>query len=209
MPRVSKQQSLSNRATITQAAARLFREHGIQGISVSDLMGAAGLTHGGFYGHFESKDALAVEACRLAFENSAGRWKKRLLDFPAPAAAKAALVESYLSSKSRDSPGTCCPASSLAGDVARERSASPVRAEFTSGVETLVEILGSLQHTGNPAGDRHAALADLATMVGAQLLARATSGLKISDEFLHAARKRLISPRKRVTRTGSLRRVKS
>jgi len=76
MPRVSKQQSLSNRATITQAAARLFREHGIQGISVSDLMGAAGLTHGGFYGHFESKDALAVEACRLAFENSAERWTK-------------------------------------------------------------------------------------------------------------------------------------
>jgi TetR/AcrR family transcriptional repressor of nem operon len=197
MPRVSKQQSLSNRATITQTAARLFREHGIQGISVADLMAAAGLTHGGFYGHFASKDALAAEACSLAFENSAQRWRQRLAGIAAPDAAKALLVQGYLSSKSRDDPGISCPASSLAGDVAREGSGAAVRAEFASGIEALVEILGSLQHTGNPAGDRHEALADLATMVGAQLLARATGGRKVSDEFLRAARTRLGSPRKR------------
>jgi TetR/AcrR family transcriptional regulator, transcriptional repressor for nem operon len=209
MPRVSKEQSLSNRVTITQTAARLFREQGIQGISVSDLMGAAGLTHGGFYGHFESKGALAAEACRLAFQNSIERWEKRLNECASPDAAKAALAEGYLSAKSRDNPGISCPASSLATDIARQDLNAAVRAEFASGVEALVEILASLQHTGNPAGDRNEGLTDLATMVGAQVLARATSGLKFSDEVLLAARKRLGAPRKRTVRAGAPRRANS
>jgi TetR/AcrR family transcriptional regulator, transcriptional repressor for nem operon len=209
MPRVSREQSISNRASITQAAARLFREQGIQGISVSDLMGAAGLTHGGFYGHFESKGALAAEACRLAFENSVERWQKRLIECASPDAAKAALAEGYLSAKSRDNPGIACPASSLAADIAREHPDAPVRAEFASGVEALVNILASLQHSGNLAGNRHEALAELATMVGAQVLARATSGLKISDELLLAARKRLGAPRKPMPRATAPNRAKS
>lgn len=209
MPRVSKEQSISNRATITHAAARLFRERGIQGISVSDLMGAAGLTHGGFYGHFESKAALAVEACRLAFENSVERWKKRLIECASLDAARAALAEGYLSTKSRDNPGISCPASSLAADIAREHPDAPVRGEFASGVGALADILASLRQSGNLAGDRHEALADLATMVGAQLLARATSGLKISDEFLLAARKRLAAPGKPMPRATAPHRAKS
>ena len=72
MPRVSRKQAELNREIIVEAATRLFRERGIHGISVSDVMAAAGLTHGGFYGHFESREALATEACNRA---SAGRTK--------------------------------------------------------------------------------------------------------------------------------------
>ena len=80
MPRVSREQTDINRLAIEDASSRLFREQGIKAVSVADLMAAAGLTHGGFYGHFESKDALAAVACAKAFEQSAGRWEKRLDD---------------------------------------------------------------------------------------------------------------------------------
>src|SRR5271170_2549103 len=120
MPRVSREQFISNRTAITEASARLLRERGIKGLSVSELMAAAGLTHGGFYGHFASKDALAAEACSLAFEHSAERWKNRVAGNADADSARAALVEGYLTPKSRSSPGTSCPAAALAGDVARE-----------------------------------------------------------------------------------------
>jgi TetR/AcrR family transcriptional regulator, transcriptional repressor for nem operon len=193
MPRVSREQADNNRTAITEASARLFRERGFKGVSVSDLMGAAGLTHGGFYGHFESKDALAAEACSLAFRHSAQRWKKRVADNVDRDSARAALVEGYLSIKSRSCPGTSCPTTALAGDVAREDPNAPVRAAFAAGIEGLMEILESLQHRGGAGAPRRRALADFSTMVGALLLARATAGLGISDEVLVAARERLSS----------------
>jgi len=90
-----------------------MREHGINGVSVSGLMSAAGLTHGGFYGHFDSKDELAAAACARAFEQALMRWKRRVAGEADAAAALQALVEGYLSKRSRDSPGTSCPASAL------------------------------------------------------------------------------------------------
>jgi TetR/AcrR family transcriptional regulator, transcriptional repressor for nem operon len=191
MPRVSREQADCNRATITEVSARLFRERGINGLSVSDLMAAAGLTHGGFYGHFESKDALAAEACELAFQHSTDRWMSRVGQESDSVSAKAALVEAFLSPKARASPGTSCPTTALAADVARENPDAPIRRSFTQGVEGLVEILASLQHRGDTSTDRREALGDLSTMVGALILARATAGKGISDEFLAAGRDRL------------------
>ena len=75
MPRVSREQTDKNRLLIEAASARLFKEHGFDGVSVADIMASAGLTHGGFYGHFESKDELAALACAKAFEESAARWR--------------------------------------------------------------------------------------------------------------------------------------
>lgn len=194
MPRVSREQTESNRATIMDAASRLFREHGIKGVSVADLMGAAGLTHGGFYGHFDSKDSLAAEACRAAFERSVGRWEKRVGESADAAAARKTLIDNYLSTKARANPGTSCPATSLAGDVAREPAESPVRAPFASGVEALIGILAPLQQSGDVELDRRRALADFSTLVGALMLARATAGYEISDDILAAARERLVRP---------------
>src|SRR3954470_5734234 len=99
MPRVSRAEAEIHRQQITDASARLFRERGIKGVSVADLMGAAGLTHGGFYGHFESKDALAGVAVARAFEQSAERWNKRVAAAPDASAGRATLVDRFLAPK--------------------------------------------------------------------------------------------------------------
>jgi TetR/AcrR family transcriptional repressor of nem operon len=191
MPRVSREQADHNRTAITQASARLFREHGVDNVSVAELMAAAGLTHGGFYGHFESKQELAGEACRWAFGRSVERWKKRIADKDDPSVARAALTDSYLSTQSRSGPDGSCPATSLASDVARKSVDAPIRAAYVAGLEELVTILAGVQDTGASRSDREAALADLATMVGGLMLAKATQGEPISDEILSAARRRL------------------
>jgi TetR/AcrR family transcriptional repressor of nem operon len=191
VPRVSREQSDQNRIAITRASARLFRQHGIKGVSVADLMAAAGLTHGGFYGHFASKDALAAEACSAAFARSIARWRRRVADAGDAAAAREAIVDAFLSAKSRAHPGSSCPTVALAGDVAREPARAPVRAAFAAGVQDLIGILATLEGGADAGADRRRALADLATMVGALLLARATAGQSLSDAFLAAARDRL------------------
>jgi TetR/AcrR family transcriptional repressor of nem operon len=191
MARVSRELAGQHRRAIAEASARLFRERGFREVSVADLTAAAGLTHGGFYGHFASKDALAAEACALAFEHSCDRWRRRVADAPTPASARNALIEAYVSTRSRNNPGASCPAAALAADVAREGAHAPVRAAFTAGIEDLVRILASVEPDADPAAARTQALADLSTMAGALILARATAGQPLADEFLAAARARL------------------
>jgi TetR/AcrR family transcriptional regulator, transcriptional repressor for nem operon len=193
MPRVSKQQADANRTTIAETSSQLFRERGFNGVSVDDLMAAAGLTHGGFYGHFASKGALAAEACGLAFDQSCARWNTCVADRGGGSAARAALVERYLSLAARAKPGTACPMAGLAGDVAREAADAPVREVYVSGFEKLLDILASCQNTRDAATDRREALADLSTLVGSMVLARATAGHGVSDELLAAGRARLVS----------------
>ncbi|RZT38458.1 TetR/AcrR family transcriptional regulator [Cupriavidus agavae] len=193
MPRVSKAEAEKNRAVIEQVSARLFREQGFHGVSVADLMGAAGLTHGGFYGHFESKDALAAIACARAFEESEARWRKRVADAPDRAAALSALIDGYLSARNRNSAGTGCPVAALANDVAREADDKPVRAAFHDGVEQLLDILASIQPGDDAGAARAAALAQMATLAGALMLSRATMGTPLSNEILAAARASLLA----------------
>lgn len=200
MARVSKQQTEINRRTITEASSRLFRERGIKGVSVSDLMSAAGLTHGGFYGHFESKDALAAHVCRSAFERSAEKWRARAAASSGGDSAKAGLAERYLSVEACKNPGASCPAAALAIDMAREPVDAPVRAAFATGVEALMDVLASMQQKGDASTDRQQALADFATMLGALVLARATAGYPISNEFLAAGKQRIVTPPKPVSR---------
>src|SRR3981189_2343826 len=109
MPRVSRVVTEKNRAAIERESARLFREQGLQGVSVAELMAAAGLTHGGFYGHFESKDALATVACTKAFDEAVERWKERISGTRDPKSALTALLDGYLSSRTRRLAGSGCP----------------------------------------------------------------------------------------------------
>ena len=192
MPRVSRAEAETHREQITDASARLFRERGIKGVSVADLMGAAGLTHGGFYGHFESKDALAGVAVARAFEQSAERWHKRVGAAPDAAAGRATLIDKFLAPRSLKDVGMGCPSVSLATDVAREPAAAPIRAAFLDGLEGLVQILSGVEGGPDGAARRSAALADYATMAGALLLARATEGAPLANELLAAARERLL-----------------
>ena len=193
MSRVSRLVANQHRSTIKELAARLLRERGIRGVSVADLMAAAGLTHGGFYGHFQSKDALVAEACAVACEGAVQRWRQRVAASPDSEAGRAALMEPYLSDEARRSPGASCPIAALAADVAREPPEAPVRAAYVAGLEALLEILAEVQSQAAPEAGRSQALADFATMAGALMLARATAGHGISDELLAAARERLLS----------------
>ena len=188
MPRVSREQTDRNRAAIEDVSARLFREQGFNGVSVADLMAAAGLTHGGFYGHFASKDALAALACGKAFEQSTQRWAQRIAAHADPRAAFHAIADSYLSPASRDSAGSGCPAAALAADVAREAPEQPVRAVYLAGVKGLLGQLAALSTQDQPAGRRDEALLQMAAMAGALLLARATQGDPVSDQMLAAVR---------------------
>ncbi|HRO53290.1 MAG TPA: TetR/AcrR family transcriptional regulator [Alicycliphilus sp.] len=191
MPRVSRAETEKNRAAIERASSQLIRERGL-GVSVADLMGAAGLTHGGFYGHFQSKDELKAIACASALAESAERWKKRMAKKD-PEQARAALVEGYLTERNRSAPGTGCPLAALAVDVAREERGKPVRAAFNDGLEQLIELLTATQPCAlDEAARRSGALAQMATLVGAMVLARATSDSPLSDELLAAARENLL-----------------
>jgi TetR/AcrR family transcriptional repressor of nem operon len=191
VPRVSKAQSLANHQAIEAAASRLFRERGLGGVSVAELMAEAGLTHGGFYAHYPSKDALAAAACASAFTPAAEKWRRRVDAAADPTAARHAIAEGYLRPAYRDPTVAACPTATLVTDVAREPQTHPIHGTYLAGVRQQVEVLAALRRTGDPGRDRAAACVQLATMMGALLLARATRGDAISDEFLDAARTHL------------------
>jgi TetR/AcrR family transcriptional repressor of nem operon len=195
MPRVSRQQTQANRATIEAASSRLFREQGFKAVSVNDLMAAAGLTHGGFYGHFASKDALMAIACDQAFAESAARWTARADGAAAAAAGDAAaaqaafddLVAGYLSPASRANAGSGCPATALAADVAREAAGAPVRAAYTAGIKQLLAQLARISEGADARARDERAMLSLATLVGALTLARATDGDPVADAIVATA----------------------
>lgn len=189
MSRASKAESEEHRLAITEHASRLFGEKGVEAVTVAEVMAAAGLTHGGFYGHFESKSELAAAACEAAFARAVRRWRRDVETSDTPGAAYEALIERFLLPATRDAPGTACPSATLCADAARAAADSPLRASFAKGIENLTALLTSLCGGGAAAQDH--ALADLATLVGAVLLARATAGKSISDDLLRAARQRL------------------
>jgi TetR/AcrR family transcriptional regulator, transcriptional repressor for nem operon len=194
MPRVSKVQTEANHQAIQAAASRLFRARGLAGVTVAELMAEAGLTHGGFYAHFPSKDALAASACAAAFAHADAKWQRRVEAAVDSAAARTAIAEGYLRAAYRDPAVAACPTATLVTDVAREPETHPIHAAYLAGVRRQVEVLAGLGSSGDAARDREDACVQLATMMGALLLARATRGDALSDEFLDAVRRRLTTP---------------
>ena len=193
MAAAAKDRAERSRRKITDASAKLFRERGFRGVSVAELMNAAELTHGGFYAHFPSKDALLAEAVVEGFQQSALKLASRIPSSPTRGQVVTALLEGFLTPAARDAPGSACPSSSLANDVAREPLEAPVRSAYLQGLERLVKVL-CVRDDGHRSQDiRAEALADVATMVGALVLARATRGHVLSDQIIEAARDRLIN----------------
>ncbi len=190
MARVSKQQMERNREEIIQVSSQLFRERGLNGVSVNDLMAAAGLTHGGFYGHFSSKDELAAIASRKALDDSASRWQE--IRTQSHHDVFRSLVEAYLSPAHRDGAKDGCPITALASDVAREEDDKPVRDVYLNGVKAMLERLESVSDRQDAEQRRQHALVQFALLSGALTLARATAGDALSDEFLLAAKKALV-----------------
>lgn len=182
--KVSRAQAEENRERILDNAAQLFRERGFDGIGLNDLMQSAGLTRGGFYGHFESKDDLAAQATRRALQTNREQWKQQA------DRSLQAWVKIYLSDAHRDHIGAGCGLVALAGDAARGGPA--VKEAFAEGVASLVATLQTQMPAADAAEKREQALAMLSTLVGALLLSRAVGGdVPLSHELLEAARKSL------------------
>jgi TetR/AcrR family transcriptional repressor of nem operon len=161
----------------------MFRERGFDGIGVADLMKQAGFTHGGFYGHFASKEDLMAQACAYSFAQKISLWHEdRELDADRPLASAA---KYYLTPEHRDHPATGCPTATLATDVSRQ--APSIRRAFTEGLQQLVEFLAAKLPGSSKAVKRKKALAAWATLAGAMMLARAVDDPEFSDEILNAA----------------------
>lgn len=184
--KVSKEQMAENRERILDTAAQLFREKGFDGIGVADLMKSAGLTHGGFYGHFASKDDLMAQATERALGRLQSAWAQLARDAADQGQEPLAAIETaYLSTRHRDAPGQGCLLAALGGDAARQGPA--VRQAVTEGVRKQVEGLATLVPGRTKAAKRQRALADYASLVGAMVLARAVDDEDLSNEILRAA----------------------
>lgn len=181
--RVSRAQAEQNRRTVIEVASRLFREHGFDGIGLKDLMKGAGLTQGGFYKQFSSKEDLATQASQVAFESSRERWMAASAEHPE--SPLEALVRFYLSAEHRDEAADGCPLVALSSDAARQ--GSEVKAPFKEGVLDRLELLDAVVTGATAQERRKKSLALLATMAGAVLISRAVGDDALSRELLEAA----------------------
>jgi TetR/AcrR family transcriptional regulator, transcriptional repressor for nem operon len=176
------------RDKVLKAAAKAIRAQGPHRVGVAAVMGKAGLTHGGFYAHFDSKDALIAAAIGQMFEEARGNWE-RFTQEKQPAAALAAYIDFYLSTVHRDAVSAGCPIPILAPEL--RRLGKPSRDQFAAGVARLTERLRSqLEALGMPHAQDEAS-SMLAEMIGALALARAEPDAQRSEAILAASRQRL------------------
>lgn len=176
--KVSRAQVAENRKRILAVASRLFRERGIGGVNVAEIMDAAGLTHGAFYGYFDSKDALVAEAVSEVLATA-----EKVTEV-----GRSQYLKTYLSTHHRDHPGSGCPVAALATEAVHQPG--PVRDVFTHGMKEQLDRLG---RTGGGHEDqrRRTAITDWSAMVGAVILSRLVTDPELSTEILNAARKTL------------------
>lgn len=182
--RVSRETMARHHTEIVAKAATLLRERGIDGLSVADLMQAAGLTHGGFYRHFASKEALVAEATTAAFASIAERIEQGIAKH-GPAAALRDYVGDYLSLAHIANPGVGCPVASFGTDVARQGEA--VREAYKNGLDQMCSAV-AVCFADPPAQSRRLAREIITTMVGAVVTARATGDPQLTKSYLASAR---------------------
>ncbi len=184
--RYDKGHKEATRQRIVETAAARFRGEGIANVGVANLMGDIGLTQGGFYNHFESKDDLAREAVSLGWKGTYERLSKVLND--PEHGGVGGVIDSYLSPRHRENVTQGCVAAALTPEIAR--GPSVVRAEFTHGAEQIITLLAdALPKTMKPKQRRATAMAVFSTLVGTLAMARAVDDAEMSDEILAAGRK--------------------
>jgi TetR/AcrR family transcriptional repressor of nem operon len=173
------------RERVLSEAAAALRTFGPNGIGVADLMAKAGLTHGGFYAHFKSKDDLIAHAISYMFDEMYERFLAGTED-PDASVALSKFVDLYLSTRHRDAPERGCPLPSLAGDLAR--LPTPARERFEAGIQRLTRAIAKrLKEIGITAAERTSASV-VAELVGALSLARAIKDPAASERVLRASR---------------------
>jgi TetR/AcrR family transcriptional repressor of nem operon len=186
--RVTKQAAAENRQRILTAAARLFRERGIDGAGVDAITEAAGLTHGAFYSQFGSKGAVVIEALRMVLDESNARWAHA-----ASGADKhqtlAAIIDGYLSPRHRNALGKGCAVAALGSDLPRQ--SKKARQVVTERLEEGLDVLAGLVPARNAARRQEVAIQLFSAMVGALILARAVATESGSRRILETVAKGL------------------
>ncbi len=173
--RVSRKQVEENKKTILEAAGQLFRERGFESVTVTDVMKAAGLTHGGFYGYFKSKEDLIAQTVA----GLQGATEPLSVDL-------ASIAERYLSPEHRDNYGHGCPLAALASEVSRQPGAA--RSEMTEVLKRQFTRFGKIAPGPDEHEKRRAAIGSSAAMIGALILARMTDDPDLSTEILDETR---------------------
>ncbi len=173
--RVSREQMSENRRRILDAASRLFRAKGFDAVSVAEVMKAAGLTHGGFYGHFDSKDDLVAQTLAYVLALKAGGGGDLR-----------AFLNAYLSPRHRDNAADGCPTAGLAADIRHQTTAA--RVAMTAGLRSQIDRISEALPGVGEANRRRAAIGSWAAMVGAVIIARAIDDPALSDEVLEQTR---------------------
>lgn len=180
--KVSKETSAKHRGELLKAASRLFRERGFDKVGIAEISAAANLTHGAFYTHFASKDALCAEVIASA-ARTGGAAPSAMLNWRT-------FVESYLSPKHVRDRANGCPYAALAGDVPRE--SETIRTAYSNALDGSIEGIAKTLASAGEASNREEAIQALATMVGALVLARTVASPQFRDEILGAAKKGLL-----------------
>ena len=180
--RVSRERARENRERVVSMSSALFRQKGIDGVAINDLMSEAGLTHGGFYKQFACKAQLVEEACAAALAQTLGFWQEYL---EGAENRRAAFIHAYLSDKHRKNVATGCLLPALAGEAARQPE--NIRSVFTQAIAAYVDLLDVLSEKQTKES-RTQALRTLSEMVGAVLLARLSNDAALSEELLLATR---------------------
>ncbi|MBC7414129.1 MAG: TetR/AcrR family transcriptional regulator [Herminiimonas sp.] len=180
MPTQQERKALTH-ARIVKTAARAIRRSGYQGVGVADIMKEAGLTHGGFYAHFESRNALLVEAAEAASAQSAGSLHKAAQQ-AGPQGAMDAILDLYLGDAHVAATERGCPVAALGSEMGRQ--APEVRAAATHGIENMAALLASYL----PPDHKHAAFGTMSCMLGALVLARAVDDARLSAAIRASAR---------------------
>ena len=184
--KVSREEAARNRDRVIATAVRRYKEAGFDGIGVADLMKEAGLTHGAFYGQFDSKDDLMSEAVARAAQDTIKTWER--LGAKHPGAEFAAIARNYLSAGHRDEPGGegCCMTSTLGAESVRQ--SAPVRQAFGAGLRSMLNALSGFMPGNSAKAKQDRAILTFSTMLGALVMARATPDKLLSDRILAVAR---------------------
>src|SRR6201992_3101649 len=187
--RYSKDHKQETHARIVRKASVRLREKGAHGIGVADLMKEAGLTHGGFYAHFDSREALVIEAFNYAMDRSTAHWRKTAEQIPADKPVSN-IIESYRTAQHRDDPGHGCAVPTLGAEIARE--SLKTRRAFAAKLEQMIDALASVIPDVPPKAARKQAIAILGTMMGTVVMSRIAGSGEFSDEILTAGREALL-----------------
>lgn len=188
--RYSKEHKRETHDRIVRKASVRLREKGAHGIGVADLMKEAGLTHGGFYGHFDSREALVIEAFNYAMDRSTERWRKLAEQTP-PEKRLSTIVESYLTATHRDDPGHGCAVPTLGPEIARE--SAKTRKAFSARLEEMIEMMADQMPELPRKAARAQAIATISTMVGTLVLSRVAGSGEFSDEILDTGREAVLA----------------